>query len=166
MTFKKNIVLRIVMVCLSVAMVVSCKSHEQKTDDAFEQVKEKKRQTNDSDKINNAMLSDKRKILPVKSKVGTIEKNTLSNEQGQFKIETIRKIQTNQNKITEMKSLPDAGFDKKMISLEKANNDLIIKMDEYNKNEKLKWELFKAEMNQQVNEIGIELKAIKINTKK
>jgi len=112
------------------------------------------------------MLSDKRKILPVKSKVGIIEKNTLSNEQGQFKIETIRKIQMNQNKITEMKSLPDAGLNKKVTSLEKANNALIIKMDEYNKNEKLKWELFKAEMNQQVNEIGIELKAIKINTKK
>jgi len=39
-------------------------------------------------------------------------------------------------------------------------------LDEYNKDEKLKWELFKATMNQHVDEIGIELKAITINNKK
>jgi len=157
MTLKRNIVTTIV--GLSVIMIVGCKSNEQKTDDAFEQVKEEKEQTNDSAKINNAMTV-------VKSEAITDAKKNITDDRTQFKIETARKIQTNQNKITEMKSLRDADLNRKVTSLEKDNNDLIIKMDEYNKDEKLKWELFKANMNQHVNEIGIELKAIKINNNK
>jgi len=55
---------------------------------------------------------------------------------------------------------------KKITELEKQNNSLSILLDENNKDEKLKWELFKATMNQHVDEIGIELKAITINNKK
>jgi phosphoribosylaminoimidazole carboxylase (NCAIR synthetase) len=165
MILKTNIFSKI-MACLFVILIMSCQSREQKTDDAFERVKKEKIQTNDSDKINNAMVVQKSKVIPTEKNAVPVEKNTISDERTQFKTETSKKIQTNQNKIKEMKSLPDAGLNRKVTSLEKDNNELIIKMEEYNKAEKLKWELFKADMNQHVNEIGIELKAIKINNKK
>lgn len=157
MNYKINIIL--IIACLSVVMFVSCKSNEQKTDAAFEQVKEDKKFTNDSSIINNAMKLEKSKSVPIVNKA-------IPDERSQFKTEMAKKIKTNQNKINRMKSLPNAGLNRKMTSLETDNNDLILKLDEYNKDEKLKWELFKATMNQHADEIGIELKAIKINNKK
>jgi pheromone shutdown protein TraB len=160
MNLKINMV-SIMIACLSVVAVGSCKSHEQKNDDAFEQVKEEKKVVNDSDIVNNAMILEKDKTKPQTQKV-------VPNEREQYMIEMKKKIQLNENQINAIKTLPNANaaLIKKVISLEKNNNDLIITMDEYSKDEKLKWELFKATMNQHVDEIGIELKAIKINNKK
>ena len=166
MTLKTTIVSTVIIGCLSVILLVSCKSHEQKTDDAFEQIKEEKKLTNDSDKINNAMVVEKSKVLPDSGKVIPQTKKAIPDERTQFKIETTKKIETNQSKIKQMKASPDAGMSRKVTSLEKDNNNLMIKMDEYNKDEKMKWELFKANINQDVNEIGIELKTININNKK
>ena len=166
MTLQTTIVSTLIIACLSVVLIVSCKSHEQKTDDAFEQVKEEKKLINDSDKINNAMVVEKSKAVPDSGKIIPVTKKAIPDERTQFNIEMAKKIQTNQNKIEQMKALPNAGMNRKVTSLEKDNNNLIIKLDEYNKDEKLKWELFKANINQDVNEIGIELKTININNKK
>ena len=166
MTLKTTIVSKIIIACFSVVLMVSCKSHEQKTDDAFEQVKEEKKLTNDSDKINNAMVVEKSTVISDTTKGNPVTKKIIPDERTQFKLETAKKIQTNQNKIKQMKALQNVGMNRKVTSLEKDNNNLMIKMDEYNKDEKLKWELFKANMNQDVNEIGIELKTIRINNKK
>jgi ABC-type transport system involved in Fe-S cluster assembly fused permease/ATPase subunit len=166
MTFKITIVSMIIIACFSVMLIVSCKSHEQKTDDAFEQVKEEKKLTNDSNKINNAMVVEKSTVMSDTARKTPDTKKTIPDERTLFKIETTKKIQTNQDRIKQMKAFPNAGINKKVINLEKDNNNLMIKMDEYNKDEKLKWELFKANMNQDVNEIGIELKTIRINNKK
>lgn len=166
MKLETTIVPKIILACLSAVLIVSCKSNEQKTDAAFEQVKEEKKLTNDSDKINNAMVAEKTKAIPDTNQTIPKTKKSIPDERTQFKIETDEKIQTNQNKIKQMKASPDADLKRKVTSLEKDNNNLIIKMDKYNKDEKLKWELFKANMNQDVNEIDIELKTIKINNKK
>jgi len=161
MNLKLNIVL--ILTYLSVGIFTACKPHEQKTDDAFEQVKEEKELTNDSDIINDAMMLQKTKLKSVPA-----AKKIIRDEQTLFRIETVKKIQNNEKQIKVIKAFPDAnaGLNKKITSLEKENNNLTITMDEYKKDEKLRWELFKATMNQHVDEIGIQLKAIKINNKK
>jgi len=46
------------------------------------------------------------------------------------------------------------------------SNDLTIKINKYNKEEKIKWEFFKVTMNQNVNDIGVDVKEMKTNNKK
>lgn len=161
MNFKTNIILMIIMVCLTVIFFTSCSSHEQKGNDAFERVKEERLLSNDSNIINKAMVQEPKDTVLDKKK-------EIPDMWTQYKTETEKKIHTNENNINEMKALPNvkAGLYRKVTDLEKDNNDLIVKMDEYNKDEKVKRELFKASMNQNVNKIGIQLKEIKINNKK
>lgn len=160
MHFKKKILTKVAALFL-MAMVVSCTSREQRNDAAFNRVKQEKKQTNDSAVVNDAMTFE---ITKPKSVV----KKEITDERTEFKQEISKKIQINQNRIIEIKKSGDNGGDwsKKITELEKQNNGLSILLDEYNKDEKLKWELFQATMNQHVDEIGIELKAITINNKK
>ena len=160
MHFKKKILTKVA-VLLLMAMAVSCTSREQKNDAAFNRVKQEKKQTNDSAVVNDAMTFE---IAKPKSVV----RKEIIDERTEFKLEIAKRIQLNQSRIVEIKNSRDNKGDlsKKIAELEKQNNSLSILLDEYNKDEKLKWELFKATMNQHVDEIGIELKAITINNKK
>lgn len=164
MKLKTNFFQLIIIVSLT-TIIASCESHGQKTGAAFEAVKEEKLMTNDSDSVNKAMVQE-----PIKKKDENQKRNQkqVPDDRTVYKLETEKRIKSNKNKINEMKNHPIAynNYFRKVSSLEKDNNDLIIKLDEYNKDEKLKWELFKADMNQHVNEISIELKEIKINNKK
>ncbi len=160
MKIKTNLIQLIIIFSLS-TIIASCESHGQKTGAAFEEVKEEKLLTNDSDSVNKAMIQE-----PIKN----VDENQkqIPDDRAVYKQETVKRIKSNENIINAMKSHPIAydNYFRKVTSLEKDNNDLIIRLDEYNKDEKLKWEMFKAEMNQHVNEIGIELKEIKINNRK
>jgi hypothetical protein len=160
MHLKKKIVTEIATLFL-LAMVVSCTSREQKNDAAFNRVKQEKKETNDSAVVNEAMTFE---ITRPRSVV----KKETTDERTEFKQEITKRIQINQKKIIEIKKSRDNNGDagKKITELEKQNNGLSITIDEYNKDEKLKWELFKAAINQHVDEIGIELKAIRINNTK
>jgi hypothetical protein len=160
MHFKKKILTKVAVLFL-MAMAVSCTSREQKNDAAFNRVKQEKKQTNDSAVVNDAMTFE---IAKPKSVV----RKEIIDERTEFKLEIAKRIQLNQSRIVEIKKSRDNKGDlsKKIAELEKQNNSLSILLDEYNKDEKLKWELFKASMNQHVDEIGIELKAITINNKK
>lgn len=157
-----NFISRIVAVCFSVMILVSCESHEQESDDAFEQVKEEKMISNEnnSDSVIKEIIEEP-KILK------SAMKNENLDEWTKFKIETEKKIHTNENKIKEIKGIPntDSKLIRTLLSLEKDNNDLRKQMDEYQEEIKVKWENFKTKINHDVNEIGIELKDIKINNK-
>ena len=54
----------------------------------------------------------------------------------------------------------------KLDNIEKDNNDLRRKIDEYDEEMKVKWENFKVKMNHDANEISIELKNISLSSKK
>ena len=54
---------------------------------------------------------------------------------------------------------------KKVAALEKDNNDLRIEIDKYNEEVKAKWEMFKVSINHHINEIRIDLDALKKNKK-
>ena len=141
-------------------ILISCESHEQKVDDAFNHIKEEKMLKNDSNVISKALFQEKIKTKPV-----------IKNDQDEwvkFKIETEDKILKNEAKIKEIKSIPDMGMglNRKVAHLEKDNNDLRMEMDEFKEETKVRWENFKLKMDHDANEIGIELKDISINNKK
>jgi len=160
MHLQKKILTKVT-VLLLMAVAISCTSREQKNDAAFNRVKQEKKETNDSAVVNEAMTFEIRKPK-------LVIKKEIIDERTEFKQEITKRIQINQNKITEIKKSYDnsGGWGRKIAELENENNGLSITLDEYNKDEELKWELFKATMNQHVDEIGIKLKTIKINNKK
>ena len=147
--------------CLLVMILVSCASHGQKGDAAFERVKEEKMLPKDSNAISKEIIVEPKKIEPIK-------KNETQDEWTRFKIETEKKIISNENKIKAIKITPNtnAKLLRKVTSLEKDNNDLRRQMDEYKEEVKAKWENFKATMNHDINEIDIELKDMTVNNKK
>ena len=148
---------------LLVLFVVSCVSHQQKPDDAYDRFKQKKMLTKDSVVNNKKILQD-----ALKTDVTVVKKKETTDEWALFRIEIERKIHANENKISEMKSIQNASANllKRVSVLENNNNDLRKQLDEFNEEVKVKWESFKIKMNHDANEIGIELKAIKINNKK
>lgn len=155
----------IISCCFALMIFVSCESPDHKTDDAFEQVKEEKMMAKDS-------FNPQKEITKVETKVATkveiITKNESVDEWKKFKFETEKRILMNENKIKEIKGIPDSNTKlyKKVTTLEKDNNDLRKQMDEYNEEMKMKWESFKVKINHEVNQIGIELQDIKVNNKK
>ncbi|MDP1745574.1 MAG: hypothetical protein Q8L90_08355 [Bacteroidota bacterium] len=151
----------IISCCFSLMIFVSCESPEQKTDDAFELVKEEKMMAKDS-------FIAEREITKVKSKVEVAMKNESVDEWKKFKFETEKRILINEKKIKEIKGIPDSNTKlyRQVVTLEKNNNDLRRQMDEYYEEMKVKWESFKVKINHDVNEIGIELQDIQVNNKK
>lgn len=161
MTTDKKFFSRIVTVIFFVMILISCGSHEQKSDVAFERVKEEKMMGHDSNIVIEANTEEPKAIEPVKK----IEKQ---DEWNLFKIEIEKKILINEQKIKEVKGMPNSNskFLRNVVALEKENNDLRRQMSEYDVEVKLKWENFKAQINHDVKEISIELKDLKTNNKK
>jgi hypothetical protein len=160
MVIKQNFILIIIISYLSAALFSSCESREQNTDDAFEIIKEEKMLSNDSNYVLKAMLQE-----PVKTKLSkNIEK---PDEWTAFNIEIENKILNNEKKIIEMKKKSNSNSNllRKVINIEKTNNDLRNQMNDYKEEVKLKWETFKSSINHDVDEINIELKTISINKK-
>jgi hypothetical protein len=138
--------------CLLVVFLISCESHEQTPDDAFENIKELK----EKEGITPEIIQEVEKIEVAKP-----------DEWTQFKTETENKIVANEAKIKKIKSIPNASTKllKQVTDLEKDNNDLRRQMDEYKEEMKVMWESFKIKINHDVNEIDIELKDLIINNK-
>lgn len=161
MTLNANTISIILTGCLSAMIFISCGSHEQKPDDAFDRVKKERMISNDSNFVS-------KEIIQESMKTEVVKKTENPDEWTRFRIETEKKIHLNEKKIKEIRSLPnaDASLLRKVSNLEKDNNDQRIRIDKYNEEVKAKWEMFKASMNHNVNEIGIELNTLKINNKK
>lgn len=169
MNLNSNFAITIATGFLSLLFLTSCQSHEQNTDEAFESFKEGKlmSEANDSSsKETNDKLIKTDTIKTGKIKTEIIKEN--QNEWEKFKLEIEKKILVNKNKIKEIKNIPgaDTKLLRKVSSLEKDNNNLRKKMDEYKEEEKMHWENFKTMMDHNVNDIGIELKDITTNNKK
>ena len=143
----------IITACLSIMALVSCESHEQKADEAFESFKEEKMNSKDS-------------IIIYKDTASKKSENT--DEWSKFKIETEKKIASNEKMIRDIRNIQNASASllKKIAGIEKENNDFKRQMDEYKEDIKVKWENFKGTMNHDVDKIGIELKDITIKNKK
>lgn len=161
MTLTENFFSMILTGCLSAIIFTSCGSHVQKADDAFDAVKKERMMSNDSNFVS-------KEIIQESMKTELVKKDETPDEWTRFKIETEKKIRLNEKKIKEIEGLPDASASllRKVTNLEKDNNALRIRMDEYNEEVKVRWEKFKASMNHNVNEIDIKLNAMKTDIKK
>lgn len=161
MKLKANIFTLITTGCLSATIFISCVSQPQKQDDAFDRIKKVRMLSNDSNFVSKEVINESMKTEPVKK----IEKQ---DEWTKFKNEIENRVHLNEKKISEIRSLPDVNdrLNKKLKSLERDNNDLMIEIDKYNEEVKVKWETFKVSMSHNVNEIDIELNAIKTGNSK
>ncbi len=160
MTIPGKLIPAIIIGCFLTLIITACESREQKTDDAFDRVKKEKMSFNDSNSVDRAMLQEQNKVEIFKA-------TKKLDEWVVFKIEMEKKLLTNENKIEKIKGIPNTGnkLSRKITSLETANRDLRIQMDEYKKETKAKWESFRAKINQDVDKIDIELKDIILNDK-
>jgi len=140
----------ILICCLSITITTSCGSHVKKTDDAFDLVKKARMLSEDSSFVSEKVIKESMKTVIVK-------KYEAPDEWTQLKNETEKKIRLNARKIKALKELPDvnARLLRKVESLEKNNNE----------EEKVKWEMFKASISHQSNEISLDLSAIKTDNK-
>lgn len=150
--------LGIVTVLFSFMVFVSCESHEQKADEESDSTSGKSILANDT---------SKKQIIQVQKKTEPSVKNESLTDWEKFKIETEKKIVVNENKIKEIKSVPNENvqYFRKVANLEKDNNDLRKQMDDYRTEEKARWEKFKSQMNQDVSDIGKELGEMKVSSK-
>ena len=79
----------------------------------------------------------------------------------EHKKKTADKITANEKSIAEYKERIEnerneikADYNKKIYELEKKNSDIKKKMDDYQAEGKEKWELFKAELNRDIEDLG------------
>jgi hypothetical protein len=161
MTLNQNIISLILTSGLMAIMITSCGPRVQKPDDAFDLVKKERMLTNDSNFVSKEIIQESMKTAVV------VKKTETQDEWTKFRIDTEKKIRLNEIQIKKITDLPDvnASLRRKLTKLENDNSSLKSRLDEYNEEVKAKWEMFKASMNHNVNQIGIELNALKTNQK-
>lgn len=147
--------------CICLMFFSYCTQHEKKADDAFDRLKKEKLLTKDS-----VIITEE--PVPEPKKISVVKKVESPDEWTKFKIATESKITANENKIKELKGVPNYSGKllKKIATIEKHNNDLRKQLDVYNEDVKVMWENFKAKMSHDVNEIDIDLKDLTINNHK
>ena len=161
MTLNQNITLTIFLGCLLGIIITSCGSHVKKPDDAFDLVKKERMMSNDSSFVS-------KEIIQESMKTELVKKTEILDEWTKFKLETEKKIRLNEIKIKKIRDLTDlnGNLRRKLTKLEKDNDNLKSRLDEYNEEVKARWEMFKASISHSANEICIELDAVKTDIKK
>ena len=138
--------------CFVAVLLFSCESKEQNMDDAFAQVKEEKMLLEDS-------INDSQEI--VEDSITTVVKiqQVTINEWSSFMLEIEKKIILNEQTIKTIKSIPNYSVKlfKKVATLEETNNNLKIKIKDYQEDEKLKMENFMETIHLEAQEIDNQL---------
>lgn len=141
-------ILAIIFSFLSFSILTSCDNTAQNVTDAKSDVKE--------------------------AKLNLDKANTKYEEEiEQFKKEAADKIAANEKSLAEFKARKEADkkaieadYNKKTDAIEQKNSDLKKKMDDFKFEGAEKWELFKADFNDSVNELGNALSNLTGNDKK
>lgn len=140
----------IIFVCLS-----ACQSHEQKANDAFDNVKESKLHEVDNQPHAN-----------VSTIIETPVKTVIISDWDKYKIEIETRIVANEIKIRKLKSQEgvEAKLFKKISAVEKENTLLRLQMNEFNSETNNRLLKFKSDMNDQIQSIELEIKAAQPET--
>jgi len=161
MNFCKKYISMISITCLLVLIMTACGSYEEKTDEAFDLVKKERMMSADTTIVGEVIIQQ--------PKGDDLLNRTVNlDEWTKFHNETVRKIRLNNNKIKILRGglQTNNRMLNKLNVLEKNNNELIIEMDQFNDEVKLKHEQFKISMNENLNRIGNEINTMKINHNK
>lgn len=158
---KLNSISIVVIFFVSLTLLASCESHEQKTNDAFDNFKEEKMMSEDSIMTGKEAAQEINKVEPVK-----IDENP--DEWVKFKNEAEKKIATNENKIKKLKHMSDSDMKlfKKISHLKKDNDDLRRQLKEYEEETKVNLEKFKVSIMVEASDIDLKLNEISKNEKK
>jgi peptidoglycan hydrolase CwlO-like protein len=145
---KKSILAMVAFTFISGAILTSCNSSAEKTENAEKNVTEANKEL---DKANEAYLAD------------------IDN----CRRETTNKIAANDQRIAELKAGIEnikkdakADYKKTIAELEQKNTDIKKKMDDYKADGKEKWEIFKTEFNHDMDELGKAFKDITVKNVK
>lgn len=141
--------------CITVILLTSCGPPVKKPDDAFTLVKKERMLKDDSSFVS-------KEVIQASMKTEVVKKPETVDEWTKFRIETEKKIHSNYISIQKIKNLPDLNnsLRKKLMNLEKDNNNLKMSLNEYPEEVKAKWKEYKSSMSHSANEIGIELNAL------
>ena len=178
---KTNIISRAIACCFSIILITSCESNVNDEKEAFENYKAAKNQLTenvntsiDSNKIvEEKIIQPEKKVILKKesSSIKTdknivVKQNDTQNEWLSFKVEMKKKINENENKIKAIKSNPKTNRknNRRIRLLEKDENSLRSRMNEYNGIAKPEWENFKTKMNEDANDLAIELNAMALSS--
>jgi len=155
MTLNGNLFTTVLTGCLVVSLLTSCGTRAQKPEDAFDLVKKERMRSDDSSFVS-------KEVIQASMKTEVVKKPETVDEWTKFRLETEKKIRSNENSIQKIKNLPDLNnsLRKRLTNLEKENNKLKMSLNEYPEEEKAKWESFKSATSHSANEIGIELNAL------
>lgn len=150
-----------ILTCCSFALLLSCQSHEQKADSAFEILKHEKEFSHDS-----LLIQSELDLQATTTEV--VHKAVIMSEWELFKNNFEKKTNANDQKIHQLSKLNGVSdrTQKRINNLKQENNDLRKSLNEYREAEKVRWETFKTEMMHNINTIEIELKDISLNSKK
>jgi len=137
----KNTILVLVITLFMIgAFMTSCQWSSEKSDNVQEKVKDTKEKVVDSIKVRNQAIRDSIQV---------------------FKRESEEIISSNEKKLTELKGKlanekkeDRAVLEKKLTELEQKNSDIKEKLENYKDEGQDKWEMFKAEVNHDMNELG------------
>jgi hypothetical protein len=162
MNTKKKISLRfsLAMIVVTGMLFVSahaCESHEQRAEEAFEQVKDDMTANGDS----NAYADVEPIGAPQKSKTTKVYVPPMT-EEVKFNKETESQLNANEALIKDLKGMPNNGKIMKKISLvEKDNAELRVEMAAYLAEVKLRWETYQATTKEELEKISADLKTLK-----
>lgn len=158
---KTSITLNTIKACFVLIILASCESHDQKHNDAFDRFKKEKMTSTDS-------IENIKEISKIENKTEPLKTTENTDEWVKFKNETEKKILANENKIKRIKQTPEANVRlfKKIIRLEKDNDDLRLQLKVYEEEVKVNLEKFKEKINLKAKEIDTKLKDISISEKK
>lgn len=139
----------------------SCQPQEQKSSDAFDRFKEDKMTKKDCVLI----MAEEPKII---AKAEPLKATESQDEWMKFKNEIEKKILLNENRIKKIKQTPEADVKlfKKVIHLEKENEELKIQLTEYEEEVKLNLKKFKEKINFQVKDIDVKFNDMSIQENK
>ena len=147
MKIKQSTFISGVVTTFFVIFLNSCESHEQKSAEAFEEVKKTKQELTDT-------------LIPAPPSIEPAKDKKIPDEWEVFSLTIEETIRKNERKIKEAKGIPNQNGKilGDIVRLEKSNNDLKVRMDEYHEDSKVRWEKFKAGMFKDAETLTLSLK--------
>ena len=143
---------------IAIILLASCESHEQKSDEAFNQFKDEKTATKDSIYVYIDITAAVEKNQPAK-------KHEKIDEDVKFKKSIENSVHTNELAIKKLKATPNMNIKtlKKIVHLEEVNNNLIKQLNDYDEEVKKNRKSFEEKINKELSELEVNLKTINLN---
>jgi len=157
----KTYIIRIINYSLLSIVLVSCASHEQKSDGAFKEFKENKATGGDSVVI-------VKEVTPQPMKVDTLVKTVKLDDWKKFESEIEKKILMNEVRIKEMRNVAngDAKWNRRVSRLEEENNELRTLCNEFPEEARVRREKVKTTIREGLKAIDSDLKKLVVENKK